>query len=205
VLRAKIANLHGLVTERFGPATSHRAGRWALDRRQVGILQALRLVADSSAAPGLNPTPGEAPDYARAPLAPYWLGFDDVCVPGDSAVLEVPCTVKPAAFAGQWTKSRISAALLRRLGLNAQWLRALPHGKPDAMLAICEWAKSRLPCLNLMAHSSEFLAGASPYWPTEDAVDRQFSVYRAVFGWWNTHSVQACTLSGFARAFQTQQ
>ena len=199
IVEDKLSNLHALLSRRFGKITSHRAGRWALEPRQVPILERLGVSVDSSVVPGADMRPSGAPDYTSAPLMPYRLAPDDLCTPGDSGVLEVPCTVKKTVLNGAWTRNRYARAMLRRLRLDAQWLRATPSSSPRSLTEICGWAKGRLPSLNMMSHSSEFLAGASPSWPTEGDIERHFVMYRAVFSWWNRHGVIPCTLSEFAR------
>lgn len=198
VLEEKLTNLHGLLSRRFGQITSHRAGRWALETRQVAILERLGIIVDSSVVPGADMRSTGAPDYSNAPLAPYRLALDDLCAPGCSGVLEVPCTVKKAIVEKGWAESRYAKAVLRRLRLDAQWLRAAPSSSHQSLARICEWAAGRLASLNMMSHSSEFLAGASPSWPAQSDIEHHFALYRAVFSWWNRHGIRPCTLSEFA-------
>jgi hypothetical protein len=102
-------------------------------------------------------------------------------------------------------RKSIPAALLRRAGLGTRWLRALPGSTADELLATARWATGKTPQQNLMSHSSEFMPGGSPYWPSQEAVDRQFGMYRRLFGWWRAQGIQARTLAEFSREYRTQK
>ena len=198
VLGAKLGSLVTLVKQRFGPPTSHRAGRWGMDTRQVAMLGSLGLRVDTSVTPGIDWTSTGAPDYTTAPCGPYRMGRDEVCRPGVSQILQVPCTVKPGRRFFGLEKTRSGAALLRRAGLGRKWLRVSPSLTTGDLLEACAWASARLPHLNLMSHSSELMAGGSPYWPTEADVARQFEAYRSIFTWWRKNGVEPKTLAEFA-------
>ena len=205
LLQDKLATLQSLLKTRFGPATSHRAGRYGLDPRQVAMLSSLGIIADTSVTPGLDWTLTGAPDYSSAPLRPYYLSEHSLLVPGDSALLEVPCTVRPGVKIGGVEKTRIGKALLGRLGWLPRWLRGSPSATPRELIATCVWGKHRVPHLNLMTHSSELSSGTSPYWKTDDDVKRHLGLCAAVFRWWQDQGVVPLTLTEFARAFSSEK
>lgn len=197
VLEAKLASLTDLIRKRFGSPVSHRAGRWGLDIRQVDILASLGIQIDTSVIPGIDWSSTGIKDFTFAPLKPYFLGREDLCLPGTSGLLEVPCTIKPGMRLFGLEKNRYVEAVIRRIGFGNKWLRASPQASAKKLLDVCVWASSRLPQLNLMSHSSEFMAGASPYWRTEADVARHFDIYRGVFAWWQKNNVESKTLSEF--------
>ncbi|MFH0798564.1 MAG: hypothetical protein V2A66_00075 [Pseudomonadota bacterium] len=197
VLEAKLTSLVNLITKRFGAPLSHRAGRWGLDVRHVHILTSLGVRIDTSVIPGIDWSSTGIMDYTRAPMQPYLMGTEDICRRGASELLEVPCTIKPGLRLFGCEKNRYVSAIIRRLGLANNWLRPSPQASAGNLLNVCSWANSRLPQLNLMSHSSEFMAGCSPYWRTESDVDRHFDAYRRVFAWWQNHGVKPQTLSEF--------
>jgi hypothetical protein len=198
VLEGKLAGLVTLVKHRFGSPVSHRAGRWGLESRQVAMLGSLGLRVDTSVTPGIDWTSTGAPNYTKAPCRPYRMGCDDLCRPGDSQILQVPCTVKPGQRFFGFEKTRFGSALFRRAGLGQKWLRVAPSLETADLLEACAWASARLPHLNLMSHSSEFMAGGSPYWRTGADVARQFEAYRCIFTWWGKNGVKPQTLAEFA-------
>jgi hypothetical protein len=61
--------------------------------------------------------------------------------------------------------------LLRRLGLRGAWLRPSYSSLAD-MIRLADRLASRGDVLNVAFHSSELLAGGSPYTPDEASVDR---------------------------------
>lgn len=201
VLAAKLESLKDLVMERFGAPVSHRAGRWGMEARQNEMLVSLGIRTDTSVTPGVDWSVTGAPDYTAAPLMPYRMGEEDICSPGAGRLMEVPCTIKPGLRFFPWKKSRCASAMIRRTGLGNKWLRPSPGVPANALLDVCFWASSRLPHLNLMSHSSEFMAGGSPYWPAEADVARQFDAYRAVFGWWRNNGIRPMTLSEFTACY----
>ena len=205
VLEAKLANLTNLIKTRFGNPISHRAGRWRMDPRQVDILLRMGIEIDTSVTPGIDWSTTSAPDYSDAPLAVYQLGSCSIVTPGNSRMLEVPCTIKPGLRLMGWEKARYIQSALRILRLNYQWLRASPSSSAASLEKVCAWAYKRLPHLNLMSHSSEFMAGGSPYWRTEAEVARQFDLYRQIFSWWRDHSIEPRTLSEFSVSNQSSR
>lgn len=202
-LQEKLANLQDLLTRRFGVATSHRAGRYGLDPRQVPMLTSLGIKADTSVTPGVDWSATGAPDYRSAPLEPYYLASNSLVEPGDSALLEVPCTIKPGLGLGGLEKTRLGKDLLGRLGGLPQWLRGSPAVTAREMNATCAWGANRQSHLNLMTHSSELCVGTSPYWQSSGEVDRHWDLCTAVFRWWEQHGVVPQTLAEFARSFST--
>jgi len=200
-LEAKFVTLTDLIKKRFGAPVSHRAGRWGMDVRQVDILESIGIRADSSVIPGINWSATGAPDYKTALMRPYFMGAKDVCTPGTSKILQIPCTIKPGLKLWGLEKARYSAGILRRIGLGRKWLRPSPEIPVEYLVQVCSWAYSRLPHQNLMTHSSEFMAGGSPYWSTDLDLEKQFSMFRTVFAWWQENGVEPKTLSEFAASY----
>ena len=71
LLEAKIASLTELITQKFGAPICHRAGRWGLDIRQVGILTSLGIRVDTSVVPGIDGSSTGISDYTNALQQPY--------------------------------------------------------------------------------------------------------------------------------------
>lgn len=202
VLEAKITSLNSLIGQRFGTAQCHRAGRWGLDIRQVRILSSLGIRIDTSVIPGIDWSSTGIPDYSRAPLQPYLMAFDNLVEPGTSGLLQVPCTIRPGVRFYGLEKNRYVSSLMRRIGWGNQWLRVAPTNSVENLLETCSWAIRSLPHLNLMSHSSEFMAGGSPYWRTEADIARKFDAYEHIFKWWSKNGIEPKTLSEFGSVYK---
>ena len=200
ILQEKISNLVGAIRARFGPPTSHRAGRWGIDHRQAIILTHLGICVDSSVIPGIDWSSTGILDHTCAPLEPYFISDKDMFEQGSAGLLEVPCTIKPGLELWGLGKNRHIAKLINKMGCGSQWLRASPSSNVRKLIQTCQWAAQYLGCLNLMSHSSEFMANGSPYWKTEADVEYHFSIYRKLFEWWQQHNIIPRTLSEFSAA-----
>ena len=86
---------------------SYRAGRNGFTGWQVGILEGLGYLVDSSVDPFFNEKRNGGPSFAGAPLVPYFLSHEDPCVAGESRLLEIPIT----------KRSRSQVATVAREGL----------------------------------------------------------------------------------------
>lgn len=197
-LREKLGNLHAILTSRFGAPRTHRAGRYGMDIRQTSILSSLGINTDTSVTPGVDWPGTGVPSYVKAPISPYFLSKRDLIKPGDSSVLEVPCTIRPGMNWMGFEKNRLLQRLRNRIGWGPKWLRCSPDVYEQDLLDICSWGLGRVGYLNLMTHSSELSAGTSPYWRTEDDVDRHYALYRSIFKWWELQKIRPQTLSEFA-------
>ena len=203
-LEGKLTNITDLIRSRFGVPISHRAGRWGMDTRQIGILLRLGIEIDTSVTPGIDLSTTGAPDYTDASSAAYRLGSGSLVVPGDGRMLEVPCTVRPGWRLRGWEDVRYIRSAVRVLGFGHQWLRASPTSTVASLEKVCAWARARYSHLNLMSHSSEFMPGGSPYWRTEAEVARHLDMYRWIFSWWRDQSVVPQTLSEFSVSHRAQ-
>jgi len=56
-----------------------------------------------------------------------------------------------------------------------------------------------------MSHSSEFMAGGSPYWRNEGDISRHLAAYERLFCWWRDHRVKPMTLAEFAAIWKTNK
>ena len=201
VLAAKLATLHQAITKQFGPPTSHRAGRWGFDARQVGMLSELGVTSDTSVTPGINWRQTGVLDYTTANVAPYYLSHEDITRSGSSEILEVPCTIKPGLVLPALFRNRLTHRLLTKIGFSPQWLRTSPGADIGRMLGLCQWAiESKLP-INIMSHSSEFLEKGSPYWRSADDIEEHFAQFEVLFKWWAANDVRSLTLSQYRKVF----
>jgi hypothetical protein len=200
VLEEKISSLIELLSTRFGVPTSHRAGRWGLDIRQIPILIRHGIIVDTSVIPGVDWSSTGIEDYTNAQLSPYFMAKDNLIQSGASLLLQVPCTIRPGMRFNGMERNKYLAAVFRRFKLDATWLRVTPKMEIDRLLDVCSWAAvRRLPHLNLMSHSSEFMEDGSPYWKRKSDIENHFAAYHRIFEFWCKSGVIPMTLTEFAQ------
>jgi hypothetical protein len=180
LLARQIQELTAVIEERLGvrPRT-YRAGRNGFDAGTVPILEGLDYTVDTSVDPLINERRKRGMCFAGAPLRPYLLGHEDVRRPGRGPVLEVPISSGtlpnlPKPLEALYTRlpPLPYRGWLKRLGLNAAWLRPSYASLPQ-MLRLAEGLERRgVGVLNIAFHSSELLPGGSPYTPDEGSIRR---------------------------------
>jgi hypothetical protein len=216
---AKLRALTERIGERAGVApTSYRAGRWGFRGEHVPVLLSLGYVVDCSVTPlkSWEQTVGLAaggPDYRAAPPHPYFLDPDDVCREGSSALLEVPMTIlyPRRAMARSARLRRLHERYRRTLAgrvlnklfrADMAWFRPYPHMSAADLVGVYRRArKTGLPAVEMMFHSSELMAGGSPYNRDEASVEHLFAKLETVFAKLAADGCRGATLSQFARDF----
>jgi len=180
LLERQMADLTAAIEQGLGSRpTTYRAGRNGLDGRSLPILERLGYTVDTSVDPLFNERRKGGPAFAGAPLVPYHPDYRDVRRAGGARILEVPisaATSPPLPKAAEAIYARLPPipwrGALRRLGLRAVWLRPSYAALPDMVAFASRLARARVPCFNIIFHSSELLAGGSPYTPDEASVSR---------------------------------
>jgi hypothetical protein len=177
---AQLAALTSAITEAVGVAPiSYRSGRFGFAAEHVSSLERYGYRIDSSVTPLFYEAHKGGPDFVGAPLAPYYLSYDSATRPGSSAVLELPVSAVlnrrvPAWVEAMYGRAPWSYTTKRMLRLSriatVQSLRP-SYTAADDMIALARaLMKRRVPLLNLLFHSSEVIAGGSPYNRTETDV-----------------------------------
>ncbi len=160
---------------------SYRAGRNGFAGWQVPILEELGYLVDSSVDPFFNEKRKGGPSFAGAPLAPYFVSPEDPRKAGSSALLEIPVTSALDRNWPAWLQTAyadVSSAYhfrraLRLLGVARPiWLRPSYSRASEMKLLARRILDDGGAPANIIFHSSELLAGASPYNRTKDDVER---------------------------------
>ena len=186
VMEEKIDFLTKLLSDTFEtPMKTHRAGRWAMDSRYFSLLEKYGYIADTSVTPLIDwsnntgATVGSAgSDYSNAPSHPYR-------VAETKELLEIPVSVRrthKAFLSSEKGAKGNLKALYSGLRGEAVWLR--PNGRNlDKMLwLVNKIAKeSDSEYIMFMLHSSEFMAGGSPTFKTEEDIERLYRHMDIVF------------------------
>lgn len=159
---------------------SYRSGRFGFAAAHVQALERAGYTTESSVAPLFCESHKGGPDFADAPLSPYFLAYDDAARPGTSQVLELPvsCGLSrdvPRAVQVAWTrapKPYTTRRVLRKLGIvRPMWLRPSYSSLDDMCALARRLAASGEPLLNVLFHSSEMIVGGSPYNQTPGDLD----------------------------------
>jgi hypothetical protein len=180
--------IEGAVGER---PISYRSGRFGFSAAHVSSLERAGYRIDSSVAPLFYEGHKSGPDFADAPRDPYYLAYDSATRPGSSQVLELPLSAAlnrrvPKALALAYARAPrpyTTKRWLRRLGIaKVVWLRPSYSSLAEMCTLARRLANENAPLLNLLFHSSEAIAGGSPYNRTEaeleaffDRLDRFFA------------------------------
>jgi hypothetical protein len=156
--------------------TSYRSGRFGFSAAHVSSLERLGYRVDSSVAPLLYEAHKAGPDFVDAPIAPYFLSYDDPARAGSSGLLELPVSAALNRYVPAWIERTYGRApwpyttkrLLRLARLaHVRWLRPSYSSAEDMIALARQLTSRRVPLLNVIFHSSEAIVGGSPYNRTE--------------------------------------
>lgn len=173
---------------------SYRSGRFGFSAAHVSDLERAGYLIDSSVAPLFYEAHKGGPDFADAPLTPYYLAYDHATRPGSSQVLELPISAalhttgpavgrsatghRPSLLALAYArapKPYMTKRVLRKLGLaRTVWLRPSYSSLEDMQRLARRLVESGVPLLNVIFHSSEAIVGGSPYNRTGAELDAFF-------------------------------
>jgi hypothetical protein len=181
---AQVASLSEAIEAAVGEhPVSYRSGRFGFSADHVAALERHGYLVESSVAPLFCERHKGGPDFADAPLRPYFLAYDDPVRPGTSQVLEIPvsCGLSrrwPRAWQVAWTRAPRPYATkryLRKLGVvRPMWLRPSYSSLEDMVSLARRLAAAGEPALNVIFHSSEIIVGGSPYNRSEPELDAFF-------------------------------
>lgn len=166
---------------------SHRSGRWAFNAFYADTLRDLGFKVDCSVTPHVDwrstkgdPDGAGGTDYRGFPEQHYWMSERNIGLPGTSSLLEVPMTIINRS-PGLLTRAAQSCEDMsdlpdraRRYIWPPEWLR--PNGTNlTSMLRILDIAVSQnRPYVEFMIHSSEFMPGGSPYFPSDESIEKLY-------------------------------
>ena len=170
---AQLASLTDAIEQAVGERpVSYRSGRFGFAAAHTSGLERLGYVVDSSVQPLFYEAHKGGPDFADAPLRPYFLSYESATTPGTSQVLELPVSSTldrrwPRALQIAWArapKPYTTKRVLRKLGIvRPLWLRPSYSSLDDMMRLARRLVEQGEPLLNLLFHSSEAIVGGSPY------------------------------------------
>lgn len=186
IMEEKIGYLDRLILERTGvKATSHRAGRWAMDERYFYLLMKYGYTTDCSVTPGINwrssfgATKGAVgSDYRHFPQKPYWIEREDY------KLLEVPVTIRlshkiypPSSN----TLRGIAGSIVRSVRGTALWLRPEKNNMPQMKDLANRIYRSDDDYIMFMLHSSELMPGGSPAFTSVGEIEDLYKNLETLF------------------------
>jgi hypothetical protein len=210
LLDRQLTELTEAIGQTFGrKPTTYRAGRNGFDGRTLPILERLGYTVDTSVDPLFNEKRKRGMVFDGAPVTPYYPDYADIRRAGDSTILEVPITSattpslpKPLEAAYARLKPIPYRGALKRLGLRSVWLRPSYTTLPDMIAFASALHRRKVPCFNIIFHSSELLPGGSPYTPDEASVDQFLGNLRALLEHLTARlGAQGLTCDEFHRAY----
>ena len=188
VMDQKISTMTTLLENAFeSRIETHRAGRWATDKRYFELLHKHGYLFDCSVTPHVNwkSHPGESlgssgSDYTNEIERPHVLIEDS-----KASLYEIPCTVRlshrffkpnsksPRGFAG---------SLYHQLKGELLWLRPDGHNL-DKMLYLVDSVADdpKTDYIMFMLHSSELMPGGSPTFRTNESIEHLYQDIEKVF------------------------
>ncbi|HYA66989.1 MAG TPA: deacetylase, partial [Burkholderiaceae bacterium] len=195
-MREKIRRITDLLEEKFDvKMRSHRAGRWAFNEVYAQILIDCGYTVDCSVTPGVSwsfatgdPKGVGGTDYGAFPTDAYFVDPKDIRRSGESTLLEIPMTIRPsidpplAQLAVKFTSGlRLARKVVRRIWPSPLWLRPNGHNRTRLLDLMERVVTSGDDYVEFMLHSSEFMPGGSPYFPTENSIEKLYEDLEALF------------------------
>jgi hypothetical protein len=215
-IREKIVFLTELLENLFQvKMRSHRAGRWSFNEVYARILVENGYRVDCSVTPLVSwkshpgdPKGSGGTDYSRYPDQSYRVDLNGIAKPGESDLLEVPMTVlsfqsaRVARVLKKLPPGSIAARALGRLYPSAVWLRPMGSNLFDMFRVLRKALRERRAYVEFMLHSSEFMPGGSPTFPSEESIERLYRDMEKLFARAARH-FRGATLSEFAASRET--
>ena len=198
IMFEKAEYLTKIIEERIGiRPTSHRAGRWVMDKRYFSILSQLGYVVDSSVTPHINWKKAirddHAVDYSCEKEYTHYV---------DDNLLEVPVTIRMLHPFHCFDKGLSLIGRLRTLKKfirgTSCWLRPMPNTYKDLLSTYKKVAKERTDVIVFMMHSSELMPGGSPYFKSDEDIEELYNFLNTFFAL-VSERYMGITLTNYAR------
>lgn len=196
VMAEKVKVMTDALETTFGAKmVSHRAGRWGLDSRYVRLLIEAGYRVDCSVTPHRDwsktmgdPGGNGGPDFRHFPDHAYLIDPKAIDRPGQSPLLELPMTIMRIHDSAPERAARRASRRIpyvRRFVFRSRpeysWLRAVGQSDADLVRIIDLAAEQDRPYVEFMAHSSELMAGGSPWFQTDAQIDALYERLEMLF------------------------
>ncbi len=222
-LDKKMTSLSKIIESNYGASpTSHRAGRWGVDRRTLVWLAEHGYLVDSSICPYVNRVGAKGVNGVieynsrHSPNAPYYpdsIDFTREAGPDNNRIdlIEVPATGIKGDIFGQY-KFRGTGRLrnfLYKLGYTGVAARPFQPSFDIPMNVFEKMTRrlyeSEIQVINMMFHSTELIAGGSPFSKTEEKLSRLKARLETALSLAKEYSIRGIRLSDVYKHFAAKR
>ena len=191
VIRNKLEYLTSTLEDRFQISiTSHRGGRWCLNKRIVHELDRLGYTADCTCTPGVDwslnrgwTIGSKGTNWAGYANRPFRLVGEGANKDYTSSLVEIPVSI-----ADQRCTGRLS------------WLRPGLKNNFEMKSLLCYLKNEGLDYAEFMIHSSELMPGGSPYFPRKGQIEELYRNLDDFFAFAKHEGYIGMALSDYARS-----
>jgi hypothetical protein len=175
---------------------SHRAGRWGISGTYMQIIAERGYIVDCSVTPHLSwrsakgdPAGTGGPDFTHFPEDAYFMDLENVGTAGDSTLLELPVTIikrrwpAPVELMRQLVqRHRKAGRAMARLFPVLHWFRPDGRNRTELLAVLDAALRQKRDYVEFMLHSSEFMPGGSPTFPSPESIETLYDDLEVVFG-----------------------
>lgn len=189
---SKLENLTNLFREKFGYSpVSFRAGRYGAGVNTIRSLTKLGYKVDTSVTPHIKwSEPRGDVDFRKAPEQPYYPRHDSLVDnehQNRGPLLEMPVTMKKRWLRGpRWFRP---------------WFSSVQQMKDIVQYHLKEYRNEKIININMMFHSMEIIAGATPYPQSENDVSRYLDDMHNILSWCKQEGIAFTSTKDFYSEF----
>lgn len=204
-IREKVSFMTQLLEETFQvKMRSHRAGRWAFNEYYAKLLIELGYQVDCSVTPRVNwqfsegaPQGNGGTNYQHFQDRAYFIDEQNIAKSGKSSLLEVPMSIqyKHSSLMNH-AKSAYDRLRGKPRSPSVHWLRPMEGNVEQMKSVVDKTLASGNDYVEFMLHSSEFMAGGSPTFKTNESIERLYLELEELFSWLKLRTV-GMTLSEY--------
>jgi hypothetical protein len=195
-MREKVKVLTCELEDTFGVTmASHRAGRWSFNETYARVLVDHGYRVDCSVTPhdtwaatSGDPAGNGGTDFSRFPETAYFINLNDISLPGDSSLLELPVTIIPSSYPNVLEMARtllarhpFGARVANRLFPSSMWLRPKQRNRKMLLYILAIAQQEQRPYIEFVLHSSELMPGGSPAFPSRKSIEALYDDLEALF------------------------
>ena len=200
IMEDKIIEIDKRLTEKFGvkPVT-HRSGRWTINEEYANLLIKYNYLIDCSVTPHiswekhLGETGIHGSNYNRSPESLFYI---------NNKLLEVPMTIRKIHKFNKEQicsiRSFIKTIINYMLG-TYQWVRIEASLNKEGIIKVIDKCNKKNDYIMFMIHSSELMPMGSPYFKTQEEVEKLYDTIEFIFKYLCNLGYKGITLRDYYR------
>ncbi len=190
IMREKFQVVYNAITERFGvKPISHRAGRWAMNELYFKILEDYNIKVDCSFTPHINWENVKGKTIGGSDYSHICNGVQRI-----GQVLEIPMSV---FFTRKPFGRRLKGIIKSFLKGNNIWMRPVTSSLEEMVYIIEKVRRSNINYIEFMVHSSELMAGGSPYYPDVESIEELYDKLDSLFAYISKRKFKGVTIKEY--------